>query len=55
MVTMSAFALVVTSEAANSLSQWSKDTKFSQVPMDTWQPPTVENQMNGFSGGKATA
>lgn len=55
MVIWSAFVLVVTSEAANSLLQQSKDIKFSQVPTDTWQPPTGENQINGFSGGKATA
>lgn len=52
---LSAFVLVVTSEAAKSLLQQSKDTKFSQVPTYTRQAPTGENQINGFSGGKATA
>jgi len=32
MVTLSAFLLAITSEAANSLLQQGKDIKFSQVP-----------------------
>lgn len=35
MVTLSAFLLAITSEAANSLLQQSTDIKFSQVPKDT--------------------
>lgn len=34
MVTLFAFILAVTSVAANSLAQQSKDPKFSQVPRD---------------------
>lgn len=54
MVTLSAFLLVVTSEAANSLLHWSKDIKFSQVLTDTQQPPGGETQIDSLSGGQAT-
>lgn len=55
MVILSAFVLAVTSEAATSFLQQNKDVMFSQVPTDTWQSPTKEHPINGFSGRKARA